>query len=193
MPAPTPVSPDPRTLQCLKKLIAFDTVSRNSNLALIDWAQKHLEKHGARIRMDFNADRTKANMLASFGDGEGGIVLSGHTDVVPVDGQSWTSDPFKATIRDGKLYGRGACDMKGFVGVVLGHAPDYGQAASREPIHVALTYDEEVGCLGIPHLIAAAGSATSTRQGRDVTVTAGDAQRREDGGNPWTSRERSWW
>jgi acetylornithine deacetylase len=155
MPAPTPVSPDPRTLQCLKKLIAFDTVSRNSNLALIDWAQKHLEKHGARIRMDFNADRTKANMLASFGDGEGGIVLSGHTDVVPVDGQSWTSDPFKATIRDGKLYGRGACDMKGFVGVVLGHAPDYGQAASREPIHVALTYDEEVGCLGIPHLIAA--------------------------------------
>jgi acetylornithine deacetylase len=94
-------------------------------------------------------------MLASFGEGPGGIVLSGHTDVVPVDGQNWSSDPFKATIRDGKLHGRGACDMKGFVGVILGHVPDYARAAAREPIHVALTYDEELGCLGIPRLIAA--------------------------------------
>jgi acetylornithine deacetylase len=147
--------PDSRTLECLDRLIAFDTVSRNSNLALIDWAKAHLAAHGATIRMDFSADRGKANMLASFGEGPGGIVLSGHTDVVPVDGQDWTSDPFKATIRDGRLYGRGACDMKGFVGVVLGHAPDYAKAAAREPIHVALTYDEELGCLGIPHLIAA--------------------------------------
>ncbi len=148
-------APDPRSLECIEKVIGFDTVSRNSNLALIDWAKTHLEAHGAKIRMDFSEDRRKANMLASFGEGEGGIVISGHTDVVPVDGQSWTSDPFKATIRDGKLYGRGACDMKGFVGLVLGHAPDYATAASREPIHVALTYDEEVGCLGIPHLISA--------------------------------------
>jgi acetylornithine deacetylase len=147
--------PDSRTLACLDKLISFDTVSRNSNLALIDWAKAHLEANGAVIRMDFSADRRKANMLASFGDREGGIVLSGHTDVVPVDGQNWTSDPFKATIREGKLFGRGACDMKGFVGVVLGHAPDYAKAAKREPIHIALTYDEELGCLGIPHLIAA--------------------------------------
>jgi acetylornithine deacetylase len=147
--------PDSRTLACLDKLISFDTVSRNSNLALIEWAKAHLEANGATIRMDFSADRRKANMLASFGEGPGGIVLSGHTDVVPVDGQSWTSDPFKATIRDGKLFGRGACDMKGFVGVVLGHAPDYAKAAKREPIHIALTYDEELGCLGIPHLIAA--------------------------------------
>ena len=149
------MQPDPRSLECLDRLIGFDTVSRNSNFALIDWAKAHLEKNGAKIRMDFNADRSKANMLASFGEGPGGLVLSGHTDVVPVDGQSWTSDPFKATLRDGKLYGRGACDMKGFVGVVLGHAPDYAKAARREPIHVALTYDEELGCLGIPRLIAA--------------------------------------
>ena len=147
--------PDRRTLECLDKLIAFDTVSRNSNLALIDWAKAHLEAHGATIRMDFSEDRRKANMLASFGEGPGGIVLSGHTDVVPVDGQNWSSDPFKATIRDGKLHGRGACDMKGFVGVILGHVPDYVKAAAHEPIHVALTYDEELGCLGIPRLIAA--------------------------------------
>jgi acetylornithine deacetylase len=151
----TPAQPDPRTMECLGCLIAFDTVSRNSNLALMDWARAHLEAHGAFTRMDWSADRQKANMLASFGEGPGGLVLSGHTDVVPVDGQAWTSDPFAATRRDGKLFGRGACDMKGFVGVVLGHAPDYAKAAAREPIHVALTYDEELGCLGIPRLIAA--------------------------------------
>jgi acetylornithine deacetylase len=152
---PRSTQPDPRSMECLERLIAFDTVSRNSNLALIDWARAHLEAQGAKIRMDWSEDRRKANMLASFGEGPGGIVLSGHSDVVPVDGQSWTSDPFTPSVRDGKLFGRGACDMKGFVGVVLGHAPDYVRAAAREPIHVALTYDEEVGCLGIPHLIAA--------------------------------------
>ena len=152
---PRATAPDRRTMECFERLIAFDTVSRNSNLALIDWARDHLEAAGATIRMDCSADRQKANMLASFGEGPGGIVLSGHTDVVPVDGQGWTSDPFAATLRDGKLFGRGACDMKGFVGVVLGHAADYAKAAAPEPIHVALTYDEEVGCLGIPHLIEA--------------------------------------
>lgn len=152
---PRSAVPDPRTLACIERLIAFDTVSRNSNLALIDWARRHLEARGAKIRLDWSADRQKANMLASFGEGSGGLVLSGHTDVVPVDGQAWTSDPFKASVRDGKLFGRGACDMKGFVGVVLGHAEDYAKASAREPIHVALTYDEELGCLGIPHLIAA--------------------------------------
>lgn len=152
---PRPTMPDPRTMACIERLIAFDTVSRNSNLELIDWARQHLEAQGATIRLDWSADRRKANMLASFGEGPGGLVLSGHTDVVPVDGQAWASDPFKASVRDDKLFGRGACDMKGFVGVVLGHAEDYAKACSREPIHVALTYDEELGCLGIPHLIAA--------------------------------------
>jgi acetylornithine deacetylase len=152
---PRVTQPDPRTMACLERLISFDTVSRNSNLALIDWARAHLEGQGAKIRMDWNEDRRKANMLASFGEGPGGLVLSGHTDVVPVDGQSWTSDPFVATTRDGKVFGRGACDMKGFVAVVLGHAPDYAKAAAHAPIHVALTYDEELGCLGIPRLLSA--------------------------------------
>jgi acetylornithine deacetylase len=152
---PDPRPPDPRTMTCLDTLIGFDTVSRNSNLACIDWARAHLESHGARTRMDWNGDRSKANLLATFGEGPGGTVLSGHVDVVPVDGQDWTSDPFAATVRDGRLYGRGACDMKGFDAVVLAHAPDFAAAALREPIHVALTYDEELGCLGIPGLIAA--------------------------------------
>ncbi len=151
----SPMTPDPRTLACLDRLIGFNTVSRNSNLDCIDWARAHLRTHGATTRMDWNADRTKANMLATFGEGPGGIVLSGHVDVVPVDGQNWISDPFVATTRNGRVYGRGACDMKGFDAVVLGHVPDYAAANLTQPIHVALTYDEELGCLGIPHLIAA--------------------------------------
>lgn len=149
------MQPDPRTLECLERLIGFNTVSRFSNLECIEWARAHMEAHGARARMDWNGDRTKANMLATFGEGPGGLVLSGHVDVVPVDGQNWTSDPFMASMRDGRMYGRGACDMKGFDAVVLGHVPDYAAANLAQPIHVALTYDEELGCLGIPHLIAA--------------------------------------
>jgi len=150
-------SPDPRTMARLAEILAFDTVSRNSNLACIDWARAHMEAHGARCRLDFNDDRSKANLFATFGEGPGGIVLSGHVDVVPVDGQDWSVDPFALTVRDGKAFGRGACDMKGFDAVVLGHVPDYAAAASAagEPIHVALTYDEEQGCLGIPRLIDA--------------------------------------
>jgi acetylornithine deacetylase len=153
---PTDATPDPRSMECIARLIAFDTVSRNSNLELVDWAKSHLEAAGAIVRMTMSEDKRKANLLASFGEGEGGIILSGHTDVVPVDGQRWSSDPFEATVRDGRLYGRGACDMKGFVGVVLGHAPDYAAAAG--PVHVALTYDEELGCLGVRPLVEAMAS-----------------------------------
>ncbi len=149
------MQPDSRSLDCLDRLIGFNTVSRYSNLDCIEWARAHLEAHGARTRMDWSTCGTKANMLASFGEGPGGIVLSGHVDVVPVDGQAWTSDPFVASQRDGRVYGRGACDMKGFDAVVLAHAEEYGRADLREPIYVALTYDEELGCLGIPHLIRA--------------------------------------
>lgn len=149
------MQPDPRTIAALETLIGFNTVSRNSNLDCIDWARAQMEAHGARTRMDWNAGRTKANMLATFNEGPGGIVLSGHVDVVPVDGQAWTSDPFTATHREGCIYGRGACDMKAYLAVVLGHVPDFAAAGLRQPIHVALTYDEELGCLGIPHLIAA--------------------------------------
>ena len=147
-------TPDQATTDCLRELIGFDTTSRNSNLALIDWARARLAGLGASIRMDYNRERTKANLFATFGEGPGGTVLSGHSDVVPVDGQNWTSDPFQAEIRDGRLFGRGACDMKGFIAVVLARAPRFADAALTSPIHVALTYDEEVGCLGVPGLIA---------------------------------------
>ena len=147
-------TPDPTTLDCLRELIGFDTTSRNSNLELIDWARARLAGLGATIRVDYNRERTKANLFASFGDGPGGTVLSGHTDVVPVDGQAWSSDPFRAEVRDGKLYGRGACDMKGFLAVVLARSPKFAEAELRAPIHIALSYDEEVGCLGVPGLLA---------------------------------------
>lgn len=141
-------------LELVKDLIAFDTTSRDSNLALIDYAQGLLEKSGARCRRTFDASGQKANLFASFGpDGDGGFVLSGHTDVVPVDGQDWSSDPFKPQVRDGKLYGRGACDMKGFVGTALALAPVIGKAKLKRPIHFALSYDEEVGCVGVKGLL----------------------------------------
>ena len=141
-------------LDIVKTLIAFDTTSRGSNLALIDFAQELLEKSGARCRRSFDATGKKANLFATIGpEGDGGFVLSGHTDVVPVDGQDWSSDPFKPEIRDGKLYGRGACDMKGFVGVSLALASDIAKAKLTRPIHFALSYDEEVGCVGVTGLL----------------------------------------
>src|ERR1700749_2640035 len=141
-------------LELTKKLISFDTTSRLSNLALIDFAQELLEKSGARFRRSYDVTRKKANLFATIGpDVDGGYVLSGHTDVVPVDGQEWSSDPFAAEVRDGKLYGRGACDMKGFVGVALSLAPEIAKAKLKRPIHFALSHDEEVGCTGVSGLI----------------------------------------
>jgi acetylornithine deacetylase len=141
-------------LDLVKALIAFDTTSRDSNLALIDYAQDLLEKSGARCRRTLDATGTKANLFATIGpEGDGGYVLSGHTDVVPVDGQDWTLDPFKPEVRDGKLYGRGACDMKGFVGAALALAPEMAKAKLTRPIHFALSYDEEVGCVGVKGLL----------------------------------------
>jgi len=135
-------------------LIGFDTTSRGSNLALIDFVQELLEAAGARCRRTFDAARVKANLFASFGpEIAGGYVLSGHTDVVPVDGQEWSSDPFKAEIRENKLFGRGACDMKGFIGVALALLPDIARAKLTRPIHFALSYDEEVGCAGVSSLL----------------------------------------
>jgi len=151
--------PSRTTLDCIAHLIGFDTTSRHSNLALIQWAAAWLDEAGARVQLDYNADRSKANLFASFGEGPGGIVLSGHTDVVPTDGQDWTSDPYRASVRGGRLYGRGACDMKGFIGTVLAQVRQVGRAPLREPLHVALTYDEEVGCLGVPGLLASMAEA----------------------------------
>ena len=137
-----------------KALIAFDTTSRGSNLALIDFAQGLIEQAGGRCRRTHDASGAKANLFATFGpDGDGGIVLSGHTDVVPVDGQNWSSDPFDAVTRDGKLFGRGACDMKGFLGVALSLLPVIAKAKLTRPLHLALSYDEEVGCVGVTGLL----------------------------------------
>ncbi len=141
-------------LDLVKTLIGFDTTSRGSNLELIRFAQGHLEKSGARCRLTHDATGKKANLFATIGpEGDGGYVLSGHTDVVPVDGQDWSSDPFKAEVRDGKLYGRGACDMKGFVGTALSLAPEIAKARLKRPIHFALSYDEEIGCVGVTGLL----------------------------------------
>jgi acetylornithine deacetylase len=141
-------------LDLVQELIGFDTTSRGSNLALIDYAQALLEKSGARCRRSYDATGKKANLFATIGpDGDGGYVLSGHTDVVPVDGQDWSSDPFKPVVRDGMLYGRGACDMKGFVGTALWLAPEIAKAKLTRPIHFALSYDEEVGCVGVKGLL----------------------------------------
>jgi acetylornithine deacetylase len=137
-----------------KALIAFDTTSRGSNLALIDFAQGLIEQAGGRCRRSYDASGAKANLFTTFGpDGDGGIVLSGHTDVVPVDGQQWSSDPFAAEIRDGKLFGRGACDMKGFIGVALSLLPVISSAKLVRPLHLALSYDEEIGCVGVTGLL----------------------------------------
>jgi acetylornithine deacetylase len=141
-------------LDLAKRLIAFDTTSRGSNLALIDFAQALLEGAGARCRRSYDASGTKANLFATIGpDSGGGYVLSGHTDVVPVDGQDWSSDPFRAEVRDGKLYGRGACDMKAFSATALSLLPEIAAAKLARPIHFALSYDEEVGCTGVSGLI----------------------------------------
>ncbi|AGA33670.1 Acetylornithine deacetylase [Thioalkalivibrio nitratireducens DSM 14787] len=140
----------------LERLVAFDTVSRNSNLDLIDFVRDRLARQGVAADLIANGDGTKANLLATVGPRvEGGVVLSGHTDVVPVDGQAWTTDPFRLEERGGRLYGRGSCDMKGFVAIALALVPE--MKALRRPIHLALSYDEEVGCRGAPSLVEAVG------------------------------------
>jgi len=144
----------PDAIDALRTLIAFDTTSRNSNLALIDHVEAQLAGLGAMCERVPSPDGRKANLHARFGPQvDGGIILSGHTDVVPVDGQPWTSDPWDLTERDGKLYGRGTCDMKGFSACILALAPKIAAASLKRPVHIALSYDEEVGCLGAPALI----------------------------------------
>ena len=123
-----------RSLDILAKLVAFDTTSRGSNLALIQYVEAELGKLGVTGRRVPNEDGTKANLYATIGPlAEGGVVLSGHTDVVPVDGQAWSSDPFTLTPRDGRLYGRGTCDMKGFLALALAAAPELAKARARKP------------------------------------------------------------
>lgn len=144
-----------QTLDILARLIAFDTTSRNSNLELIAWVEDFLAARGIASKRVFNDDGAKANLYALIGpEVEGGVVLSGHTDVVPVDGQPWTSDPWVLTERDGKLYGRGTADMKSFLALALAYVDVARAAPLKAPIILAFSYDEEVGCLGAPSLIA---------------------------------------
>ena len=144
----------PKSVDMLSRLVAFPTVSRDSNLPLIDWVEEYLERFGARCRRTSNTQETKANLFAAIGpDVPGGVVLSGHTDVVPVDGQDWHSDPFELTERDGLLYGRGTCDMKGFSAVFLSRLESLDTKALKKPLYMALSYDEEVGCLGIDRMV----------------------------------------
>lgn len=138
----------------LDALIGFDTTSRDSNLALIHYVEAFLAEHGVASRRVANAEGTKANLYATVGPAvAGGVVLSGHTDVVPVDGQAWSSDPFTLTERDGRLFGRGTCDMKGFLALALAAVPAFAQGRQSRPLHLAFSYDEEVGCLGAPSMI----------------------------------------
>lgn len=141
--------------QIMERLVAFPTVSRDSNLELVDWVEEYLHGFGVAAHRVYSADRTKASIYALVGpEVEGGVVLSGHTDVVPVDGQAWTSDPWTVTERGGRLYGRGTCDMKGFDALALAAVPLALSGKLKRPLQIALSYDEEVGCVGAPPMIA---------------------------------------
>ncbi|MFN3521136.1 MAG: acetylornithine deacetylase [Phenylobacterium sp.] len=147
----------PRALGILERLVAFDTTSHLSNLALIEWVEAYLADHGVASRRVPSPDGLKSNLMATIGPAaEGGVVLSGHTDVVPVEGQPWDTDPFKLTEKaDGRIYGRGTCDMKGFLALALAAVPDLAARPLGKPVHLAFSYDEEVGCLGAPDMIRA--------------------------------------
>lgn len=143
-------------IELIEKLVAFETVSANSNLELIEFIRMYLASYGVESQLIFNEEKTKANLLATLGPSiPGGVALSGHTDVVPVIGQKWHTDPFKMVERDGKLYGRGTVDMKSFIAIVLSLLPEMLALQLKYPIHLAFSYDEEIGCRGAPDLIAA--------------------------------------
>jgi len=143
------------TREILEKLIAFPTISTESNLELIAYVADYLGHLGAQVNLVNDASLTKANLFATLGppDTDGGIVLSGHTDVVPVEDQDWWTDPFTLTEKGGLLYGRGTCDMKGFIAAVLAMAPEYAELDLKRPLHFAFTHDEETGCIGAQALV----------------------------------------
>ena len=142
------------TKDILSKLIGFDTVSRHSNLALIDYVQEYLNGYGIESRLVPNAEKTKTNLYATVGPNTaGGIILSGHTDVVPVDGQDWSTDPFELVEKDNKYFGRGTCDMKGYLAICLAAVPAMIEADLKRPIHFCFSYDEEIGCIGAVDLV----------------------------------------
>jgi acetylornithine deacetylase len=149
-----------KTIEILDRLIAFDTVSHRSNLDLLDYVQTLLQKTGAEVALIKNDAGTKANLYATIGPKDrAGVLLSGHTDVVPIAGQNWTVPPFALTRKDGRLYGRGTCDMKGFIASALSTALAAPRNTLKTPLHLALSYDEEIGCIGVRSLIEMLKSA----------------------------------
>lgn len=160
MAAPRPGTaqePSSGAMGWIERLVTIDTTSRGTNLPITDLVAEQVRALGIEPVLTFNAEGTKANLVATFptadGSSVGGVVLSAHTDVVPVDGQDWSSDPFTPEVREGRLYGRGTCDMKGFLGVVLSRLTSMAQQPLAEPIHLALSYDEEIGCVGAKDMV----------------------------------------
>jgi acetylornithine deacetylase len=150
----TPLQPL-RCTELFQRLVGFDTTSRNSNLELIEFVRDYLAGHGIEARLVHDESGAKANLYATIGPADKpGIALSGHTDVVPVDGQAWSRDPFALAESDGRLYGRGACDMKGFIAVALAFVPEFAAAPLATPVHLSFSYDEEIGCIGVRRLLA---------------------------------------
>lgn len=151
-----PVKPlSSRSLDLAKTFVRMNTVSANSNLALIHFIRDELLALGVKSRLSYNSDKTKANLFATLGEGKpAGIILSGHTDTVPWDGQDWSEDPLSGVVKDGCLYGRGSADMKSFIALALAHAPAFLASPAPFAIHFAFSYDEEVGCFGVRELIA---------------------------------------
>ena len=144
-----------RSLALAQTLVRMDTVSANSNLALIHLVRDELAKLGVRSRLTFNAERTKANLFATLGEGKpAGVILSGHTDTVPWDGQDWSADPLSGEVRDGRLYGRGSADMKSFIAIAVAHAEAFLASDAPFAVHLAFSYEEEIGCFGVRELIA---------------------------------------
>lgn len=142
-------------LELAQTLVRMNTVSHNSNLELIHFIRDHLAKLGVKSRLTFNEDKTKANLFATLGEGKpAGIILSGHTDTVPWDGQDWTMDPLSALVQDGKLYGRGSADMKAFIGIAVSQAEQFLNSDAPFALHYAFSYEEEIGCFGVKELIA---------------------------------------
>lgn len=145
---------DPKSIEMIKRLVSYDTTSRESNLDLIDWVRNYLGDFGIESHLTFDDEKRKANLYATAGPADiGGVMLSGHTDVVPVDGQDWDTDPFQVREHRNRLFGRGTCDMKSFVAVALAHLPDFMERGLTVPLHFALSYDEEIGCIGVRRLI----------------------------------------
>ncbi|KPL55514.1 acetylornithine deacetylase [Prosthecomicrobium hirschii] len=146
------------SVDILRDLVSFDTTSRNSNIPLIAWVEDYLANRGVRSTRVYDPTGTKANLWATIGPADqAGYVLSGHTDTVPVDGQDWASDPFRLVERDGRLYGRGTTDMKGFLAVALAKVPDMLQASLKRPIHLCFSHDEEIGCIGVRYALERIG------------------------------------